>query len=656
MKTKIVAYLIVVLFLMGSVTTLGMGKQSTDNEKTIAVKFSAPKTTLSAIESNTYIQLQIGSADQSLYTAGEPILPMETTVLEFPLGTIITKVECVPQEIQTMTLPYKIMPAPQPIALNAENPVADYTADQATYTSAEYFPDSWVDYSTGGGLNSDNQHTTFLSIRTFPARYSPATNTIQYMKNAEVKVSYKNPEKPMTFGSGYQLVIIAPSAFSSELQRLVDHKIAHGINTTLMTTEDIYNQYTGYDKPEQIKYFIKYALDTWNTQYVLLVGGMKGYLFHHGGRDDTSQGTIDWYVPVRYTNLDEGGTEHDPGYISDLYYADIYDSHGNFSSWDSNLDHIYAKWKGMSKDIIDLYPDLAVGRLPCRNLNEVKNQVDRIITYESVAADPTWFNKMVLVGGDSFDDRPASNMPEGEVSTSFVYNESMATSFTDVQLYASNRNISNDFTPTPKNIERVVTAGCGFLYYDGHGSPANWDTHWLDMFTWKKGQTPGGTHIYKMINFRNGDKLTVCIVGGCHNSMFNVSFFWTLDKNNHLTWTYGLPIPRCWSEQIIAKNKGGAIACMGNTGLGYGFVGLINGTPACYLGLGGYVERTFFKSYNESSSKTLGDAWVGAITKYLVTWPGMQVQADCKTVEEWAVLGDSSLKIGGYSAAEGILN
>ncbi len=75
-----------------------MGKQSADNEKTIAMQFSAPKTTLSTIESQTYIQLSIGNADQALYIAGEPILPMYTTVLEFPLGTSITNVECVPQE------------------------------------------------------------------------------------------------------------------------------------------------------------------------------------------------------------------------------------------------------------------------------------------------------------------------------------------------------------------------------------------------------------------------------------------------------------------------------------------------------------------------------------------------------------------------------
>jgi hypothetical protein len=311
----------------------------------------------------------------------------------------------------------------------------------------------------------------------------------------------------------------------------------------------------------------------------------------------------------------------------------------------------------MSKDIIDFYPDLAVGRLPCRSTNEVKLIVNKIITYENTAADPSWFNKIVLVGGDSFDDRPyGSNMPEGEVSTMFVYNESMA-AFTAVPLYASNRNITDTLTPTPTNIIREITAGCGFLYFDGHGSPDSWNTHWLDMFVWKKGQTPGGIEEYQMMKLKNGAKLPVCIVGGCHNSMLNVTFFWTLNKNNHQTWTYGLPIPRCWSEWITMKKNGGAIACMGNTGLGYGLVGSINGTPACYQGLGGYVERTFFKSYSENNStKTLGYAWKGAITKYLDTWPGMKAQADAKTVEEWIVFGDPSLKIGGYSAAEGRLN
>lgn len=60
----------------------------------------------------------------------------------------------------------------------------------------------------------------------------------------------------------YDLVIIAPSKFVNNLQKLVDHKNSLGVNTKLKTTEEIYDNFTGVDKPEQIKYFIKYATET----------------------------------------------------------------------------------------------------------------------------------------------------------------------------------------------------------------------------------------------------------------------------------------------------------------------------------------------------------------------------------------------------------
>ena len=581
---------------------------------------------------------------------------MTTTVLELPFGTDVTDVSVVPQTIQTMTLTYPVMPSPQAVPLDSQ-PTTDVYADPAIYASTQYYPTAWFDYSTGGGLNDNGEHTTFLVIRTFPVRVSPATNTLQYAQNAVVTVHYKAPTNPKVFGNnpnGYKLVIIAPQAFVSTLQPLIQEKIGHGMNTTLMTLEDIYTQYQGqgYDKPEQIKYFIKDALENenWNVKYVLLAGGMKGYFFGNGAKDDASSGVKNWYFPVRYNNLNEGGTEADPGFITDLYFADIYNGDGSFSSWDSNGNHIYGYWLSghTGKDICDLYPDVAVGRLAARNTKELKILVDKIIAYEASPADPSWFKNMILVGGDSFDDIAMGDINEGEVSTTYSYEESMST-FTPIKVYASNRNISDDFTPIPTNLERVITEGAGFLYFDGHGNPLSWATHWHDVITWKKGMFPGGLHAYDMTKLKNGGKLNVCIVGGCHNSMINVSILWTINPKNTATWCYGAPAPRCWSEWIMARKGGGSIACMGNSGLGYGLVGSINGQPACYQGLGGYVERTFLQSYNASANKTLGNAWTGAMTRYLITWPGMAQFADAKTVEEWLALGDPSLLIGGYS-------
>ena len=44
----------------------------------------------------------------------------------------------------------------------------------------------------------------------------------------------------------------------------------------------------------------------------------------------------------------------------------------------------------------------------------------------------------------------------------------------------------------------------------------------------------------------------------------------------------------------------------------------------------------------------LGEVWGGTINKYLSTFPGMDSQLDAKTITQWVLLGDPSLKIGGY--------
>ena len=91
--------------------------------------------------------------------------------------------------------------------------------------------------------------------------------------------------------------------------------------------------------------------------------------------------TNTWNFPVRYSHVVPPDEQEYPEqyFISDLYYADIFDSEGNFSSWDSNFDDIFAVWNATVKDEMDSYPDVYLGRLPCRNIPEVRAMVKKII-------------------------------------------------------------------------------------------------------------------------------------------------------------------------------------------------------------------------------------------------------------------------------------
>ncbi|RLI49641.1 MAG: peptidase C25, partial [Candidatus Thorarchaeota archaeon] len=182
----------------------------------------------------------------------------------------------------------------------------------------------------------------------------------------------------------------------------------------------IYDEFDGVDKPEQIKYFIKHAIEEYGVTYVLLAGGLKS-IFYAKARDDPNQGSRDWYVPVRYNNLYDNpqyplNSEeplHDPGCISDLYYADVYrynetSEQNEFESWNPNGDDYFAAWRhpiAENDTDLDYRPDVSLGRLAFRNRLEVKNVVDKIIKYETTELNSEWFEKMTVIGGDGFLDQ-----------------------------------------------------------------------------------------------------------------------------------------------------------------------------------------------------------------------------------------------------------
>jgi hypothetical protein len=191
----------------------------------------------------------------------------------------------------------------------------------------------------------------------------------------------------------YAMVIIAPAQFSEELAPLIAHKNSHGVLTFLQTVEDIYAVYPGDDQMEQIKYFIKDAYDTSQVRYVLLIGDID-------------------HVPIRTTALtwEYFGTDTVPDVLTDLYYADLYNSNGSFASWDTNHDGVYSEIHMIMDDrpynetleIVDDVegiPEVMIGRLPCSSLRDVKNVVDKIITYETTTYGSEWFHRLILMGG-----------------------------------------------------------------------------------------------------------------------------------------------------------------------------------------------------------------------------------------------------------------
>jgi hypothetical protein len=653
---KILSILVIMLILVSGSSFIAICQESKKSTLNINYSMNIKKLEQNQIFVNNQLFIQIiNSNDGSIHQPGEPMLPRYIETYELPFGTKIVDISLRINRLQSEELSQKILPVPQPMMSGMESSKL-YELNEDTYNTNSLYPSNWYAVTTGAGLNQENQQKTFVTIQIFPVRYNPVENILVSAEEISLSVTYNEPQESLlTNTDEFDMVIIAPSCFSSNLEPLVEHKNTIGIRTFLKTTEEIYNGYSGVDKPEQIKYFIKDAKETWNVNYVLLVGGLKSIIFGKP-RDDANQGSQDWYVPVRYTNLNEGGTFSDPGFISDLYYMDIYDGGGNFSSWDSNGDGIFAEWKsiGMKKDIIDFYPDVYVGRLACRNNYEVKTVVEKIIAYESNPIDTSWLNRMVLVGGDGFDDSMfGTHWPEDELFCDRYC--SLMPGVEPVRLYASNRENLSEYTPLTSNIIRELNSGCGFIVFSGHGQPFRWVTHWCNEF-----DTPmegGGISTFDFLKVKNGDKLPICcIAGGCHNSLFNISLLTTwLDRDNskHLM-TYGKAIPECLGWTFVRKRGGGAIANFGypsSTFFSPGESGDLDGDginePDIYEAWRPYMIQQYYKLFGEGA-EYLGDVAGGAVRNYLQAFPGMDAILDAKIVEQVVFFGDPSLKIGGY--------
>ncbi|KAA0002542.1 MAG: peptidase C25, partial [Thermoplasmata archaeon] len=405
---KIVSIILAYMVIFGglSVVAINVDRGAGGTTSKMTIDFASPKL---LEKSNDYIRIFLDDEELYIMNPGQPMLPRVVKTIELPFGVKNVKVEVLPKGVQEMAISKEIQPAPAPIPLTPmKESMKGYTPppkkDKAVYSSYEFFPHSWYSYRVGCGLNADNEHVTFVTINIYPIRYVPAANKIYVADSADVTITF-DPPKNNIFPqkSEYDLVIIAPSTFTSEVQRLVDHKNNYNVRTILKTTEEIYNEYDGRDEPEKIKYFIKDAIETWGIKYVLLVGGLKSLIFTKP-RDNANCGAKWWHLPVRYSNLISG----EPGYPCDLYYADIYKEGGEFDDWDSNGNNIFAEWTNvddMPEDILDLYPDVAVGRLACRNIQEVRDVVDKIINYETTAYGSEWFNRIIVISGDGFLDQ-----------------------------------------------------------------------------------------------------------------------------------------------------------------------------------------------------------------------------------------------------------
>ncbi len=597
---KIVSTVIVGFLIIGGLGAVAFPDEVSQEKMTL--HFSQ----LAINENNNFVTLELEGTNSVLMKYNHYMVPTRMETFTFPFGTEIKSIECIPKNVHQQTLTKELMVAPEPVLLGFATAYQNIKPDENPIAF-----NGWYDYDIGTGING-HERNVIVKLQIFPVQYHPLKNSIEWAEQIEIEIQYKEPEKPIVSANEYNFLVLSPGEYANELEDLVIHKNNIGINTKLVTLDEIYQSHyfpvEGRDDPEKVKYFIKNAVEQWGITSVLLVGGYHPFP------------TRETHVYVEYFDVDEP-------FVSDLYYADIYDADGSFASWDTNENDVFAEYDwGDSHltDEVDLYPDIYIGRLACINETEVTTCVNKIINYETDRAyAQEWFTNLVVVGGDTFTD-DTWKIDEGEYVNEVVMD--ILDGFIPEKIWASNGRLTGPSPSGVTEISNAIDKGCGFVDFSGHGWINMWATHpHEDERVWLP--KPGGYFNSHVAKLTNGEKLPIVVLGACSTCKFDV-------------------IDDCFGWSFLSNPNGGGIGSFGVTTFGYANGGGREIT-------GGFIEEitmNIFEVYkeraNDGLSITFGEMWGMALMDYI--YPNMEVR-DYATLESWQPFGDPTLAVAGES-------
>ncbi len=630
MKKLITSIIIGFVLVSGMNVLADVGKDDRVQTTFTQLDLSEPQ----IVTKGSFCSVSVPEQTAYLLEEGKPQLPLISKTFAFPIGTIIQDVH-ISSNTKEYILTSQIEPAPIPVALD-DAFIKDYkevTPDEQVYTNNAVYPEEPYMVHKGVGLYND-EHSVIVNVKCY-SQYIPVENILKTPVSIDIAIDYVLPSEPFIAENSFDLLIITDESFVDALEPLVEHKNAVGISTKIETVQDIYATYDGVADWEEVKLRIADAVQFYGTKFVLLAGGHKGQ-------------TNEWWVPdFPSKNYDDNGMgDMDLTYSADLYFADVfrYDNSGKpfFEDWDTNNDGIYAEGpyyflNGYDKP--DYYPDVAVGRIPIRYSWEVPIVVDKIITYETTAYGSDWANKAVFAAGDTspyerYGEPVIKGIYEGELTCNNHAKYLESKGFESIKLYASKGLTGID------EVASVISEGCGWVNMQMHANPATGGNHVTDLEEFVRFYS-----ILHMDLFKNDGKYPFMINDGCHNAQFDVTMQEIFDNGGFegipVSWYDWIPCDA--SSWFILMEGGGAIGLIGNTGLGYGYL-----NSAYDMGLGGWIMPRFAHAYAVQGKQYSGTIWTQGIADYIDNFPVLTDYVDRKTIEERGLLGDPSIKIGGY--------
>ncbi len=266
-----------------------------------------------------------------------------------------------------------------------------------------------------------------------------------------------------------ELLIITNPELLAEAQRLASHRQSHdGITTSIVTTEQIYNEYAGGKQDiTAMRDFIRdlYSQPSSSLKNVLLFG-RGSYDYKNRVLGNTN------LVPIYESRNSLSPLET---YSSDDYLGFLEESEGDWLESPAQNHTL----------------DIGVGRLPLKNLEEARIVVDKLIEYDSkITAADSWQSEFLFVADDG-DFNIHQNQADQLANSIELYDLAFNAKKFYLDSFDQVEKPSGQFSPAAsKALDLEVKRGALIVNYTGHGSEQVWmDERILDetiISKWKQ--------------------------------------------------------------------------------------------------------------------------------------------------------------------------
>jgi len=340
--------------------------------------------------------------------------------------------------------------------------------DQTTFTSAESLQNGISTFEISPAIsgaqvwdisNPDDVKNQAMIASESKLKFSTATSTLRKfivfnpvnLKGPAFEAKVLNQNLHQLTSPG--LIIITSNTLLTEAQRLAAHRQSNsGISVKVVTTEQIYNEYSG--GKQDLTALRDFIRDLYNQPESSLKNAL---MFGRGSYDYKNRvlGNTN-FVPIYESRNSLSPLET---YSSDDYYGFLEENEGEWMESPSQNHSL----------------DIGVGRLPLKNVEEAHDVVDKLIEYDlKITEAGPWLNEFLFVADDgdfNIHQNQADQLANSIEQYDPVFNSKKFYLDSFDQVERPNGQFSPDAS---KALDLEIRKGALIVNFTGHGSEQVW--------------------------------------------------------------------------------------------------------------------------------------------------------------------------------------